>query len=185
MKETAFYRLFVDLLCDLFDAEKQMIDQLPKMIQAASHKELKAALSSYLNDMESQVGLLREGFDRLRESPTERGSKPTQSLIEEAQEILEREISPAAKDAFIIINFQKIEHLAIAGYGSARALINHFKDIYPNEKSRFEKIAEAIEVSLSQKIDFDRKLTFLAEGNFFSEGINEEAEVEAKARRQS
>ncbi len=49
-KQKTFEDFFVDELKDLYSAEKQITQALPKMIEAASSDELKEALQNHLEE---------------------------------------------------------------------------------------------------------------------------------------
>ncbi len=56
MKLENLQQLFVKELRDLYDAENQITDALPKLIDAAQHSELKNALQQHLNVTQQQIG---------------------------------------------------------------------------------------------------------------------------------
>jgi len=82
----------------------------------------------------------------------------------------------AVKDASIIIACQKIEHYEIASYGSARTLARHLSDAAVDDRIDFDEIADILQQTLDEESAADEQLTDIAEGGFFSSGINEEAE---------
>jgi ferritin-like metal-binding protein YciE len=178
MVQNAFYNMFVDLLKEIFDAENQIVQNLPKVIQAASNSELKEALSQHLDETKNQVQRLKKIFKTLNENPTGQTSKVMQSLFAEGEEIIRKDDPPAVKDACLIIACQKVEHHEIASYGSARAVARHFNDAIVDERVDFDEIADLLQQTLDEESAADEKLTDIAEGGFFSQGINEEAEKE-------
>lgn len=178
MKQNAFYGLFLDLLKDLFDAENQIIQNLPKGIQSVSHKELKDALSQHLDETKTQLERLKQIFKMLNDNPTGTTCKPIQDLFANGEEVLRKYTSPAVRDASFIIACQKIEHYEIATYGSARAIARHLDDAGIDERIDFNAIADLLQESLDEESSADETLTDIAEGGFFTQGINEEAEKE-------
>jgi ferritin-like metal-binding protein YciE len=181
MTKSAFYQMFLELIKDLYDAENQIVNALPLMIQNCSNAELKESLSNHLNETKEQVNRLRRVFSILNEQPTGKPCKGIQGLIEEGKEILQKNLTPAVKDAFIIVAAQKIEHYEIASYGSACTLADHLKAVY-QEDVDFDEICDLLEDSLDEEAKADKKLTSVAEGKFFSKGVNDEAESELRAR---
>jgi ferritin-like metal-binding protein YciE len=178
MVQNAFYNMFVDILKEIFDAENQIVQNLPKVIQAASNSELKEALSQHLDETKNQVQRLKQIFKTLNENPTGHTSQVMQSLFAEGEEIIRKDDPPAVKDACLIIACQKVEHHEIASYGSARAIARHFNDANVDERIDFDEIADLLQQTLDEESAADEKLTDIAEGGFFSQGINEEAEKE-------
>ena len=178
MAQHPFYGLFVDLLRDLFDEENQTLLFLPAAIQGASHQELKTALVEHMEETKNQLLRLKKIFKILNENPTGLICKPIQGLINQGEEAIKKNKSPAVKDAGLIIACQKIEHYEIAGYGSARAIARHLSDAGIDDRIDFDGIADLLQQSLDEESAADEYLTDIAEGGFFNQGINEEAERE-------
>jgi ferritin-like metal-binding protein YciE len=178
MKQNALFDVFLDLLKDLFDAENQIVQNLPKIIQAASSADLKNALSQHLDETKNQVQRLKQIFKMLNENPTGTTCVGMQALFEEGEQELKQDLPPAVKDACIIIACQKVEHYEISSYGSARTLAHHLNNVGVDERIDFDEIADLLQQTLDEESAADEKLTDIAEGGFFSTGINEAAEKE-------
>lgn len=178
MKQNAFYDLFVDLLRDLFDGENQIVQNLPRVIQTANNSELKEALSQHLDETKGQVQRLKKIFKTLNENPTGKTSLVMESLFSEGEQIIKKNVPYAVKDAWLIVACQKVEHLEIAGYGSARSIARHLNDADIDDRVDFDEIADLLQQSLDEESAADEKLTDIAEGGFFTQGINEAAEKE-------
>jgi ferritin-like metal-binding protein YciE len=178
MKQTGLYDLFLDLLKDLFDAENQIVQKLPKIIQAASNTDLKTALSQHLEETKNQVQRLKEIFKMLNENPTGVKCAGMEAILQEGEKELKQSWPPAVKDASLIIACQKVEHYEIAGYGSARTLARHLNDVAVDDRVDFDEIADLLQQTLDEESAADEKLTDIAEGGFFSTGVNEAAERE-------
>lgn len=183
MKQNAFYNMFIDLLKDLFDAENQIVEKLPKVIEAASNPDLKEGLSQHLDETKNQVQRLKKIFKMLNENPTGKTCKAMEGLFEEGKEILKKNEPAAVKDAGLIIACQKVEHYEIASYGSARSIARHLQDAGLDSRIDFDEIADLLQQTLDEESAADEKLTDVAEGGFFTEGINEEAEKEVTPKR--
>lgn len=179
----SFYDMFVELLRDMFDAENQIVEALPKMVQASSHPELKEAFSQHLEETKNQVQRLKKIFKSLNENPTGKSCQAMKGLIDEGKEAIEQQATGAVKDACLIVAAQKIEHYEIASYGSARAIARHLNDSQTNDRIDFDEIADILQVTLDEEGDANEKLTDIAEGGFFTTGINEEAENEELRKR--
>jgi ferritin-like metal-binding protein YciE len=120
----------------------------------------------------------------LNENPTGKKCPGMQGLLDEGKEVIRQAGSAAVKDAHLIIAAQKVEHYEIAAYGSARAIARHLSDIEYNDRVDFDEIADLLQESLDEEANADEKLTEIAEGSFFTTGINEEAEREEESRNQ-
>lgn len=176
MKQSAFYDMFLDQLKDLFDAENQIVKNLPQVIQAATNSDLKEALSQHLDETKNQVQRLKKIFKTLNENPTGQNCKVMEALFLQGAEMIKKNEPSAVKDASLIVACQKVEHYEIACYGCARAIARHLNDASLDDRIDFDEIADILQQTLDEESAADEKLTDIAEGGFFSQGINEEAE---------
>jgi len=112
--------LFLDELRDLYDAETQITEALPKLIERATYPELKSALKEHLEVTRQQVGRLEQIFGRLGEKATGETCKGMKGLIKEGDDMAGRDGAPSVIDAAIISAAQRVEHYEIAGYGTVR-----------------------------------------------------------------
>lgn len=158
--------LFVAELQDLYSAETQLLEALPKMAQKASHSELKSAFTEHLNQTQEQVARLERVFSGLGASPGGKHCEGMEELIREADEIALETMDPDVRDAALIAAAQRVEHYEIAGYGSARSHAEQLGD---------RDAAYELQKTLDQEGATDKKLTKLAEGGIFTSGINREA----------
>lgn len=120
MKLENLQHLFVKELRDLYDAENQITDALPKLIDAAQHSELKNALQHHLNVTQQQIARLDRIFQMLNEKATGETCKGMKGLIKEGDEIVSQGGDPSTIDAGIISAAQRVEHYEMAGYGTVR-----------------------------------------------------------------
>ena len=179
MEKNSFYNLFLDLLREAFDFENQIIDNLPNVIQNVSHKELKDGLNEHLEETRQQLQRLKSIFKLLNENPTGRECIVMRDIFAEGKEFYLRNYSPSTKDAYLIISCQKVEHYEITCYGSLCALASCLKDWQKDDRIDFDEIIDLLQASLDEEKEADEKLTEMAEGSFFTTGINEEARYEA------
>lgn len=163
MAKNEFYNLFILELRDLYSAENQLLKALPKMAQAASHEDLRQAFLSHLNETKKQVDRLSSIFTALNESPSGEECEAMKGLIREGEEIINSNFSPVVKDAALIAAAQRVEHYEIAGYGVAKTF------------AKLLDLSEAVNLlkeTLAEEGNADKKLTSIAEGSFFTNGIN-------------
>jgi ferritin-like metal-binding protein YciE len=178
MPQNSFFNMFIDLLKDVFDAENQIVEALPKLVQAASNPELKDALKQHLGETKNQVQRLKQIFKMLNENPTGIRCEAMKGLLKEGEEAINKEYTTNVKDACLIIAAQKVEHYEIASYGSARSLARHLTHANLSNRIDFDEIADLLQQTLDEEGAADEKLTEIADGGFFTQGINDEAEKE-------
>jgi len=113
-------KLYLEELRDIYSAEQQLVDALPKMAEKASHDELRTAFEQHLSQTQEHVRRLETIFDNLGEKPTGKECKGMKGLIEEGEDILKEDGDPDVKDAAMIAAAQRVEHYEIAAYGTVR-----------------------------------------------------------------
>jgi ferritin-like metal-binding protein YciE len=155
--------LYLHELKDIHNAEKQILQALPKMAKAAKHDELRRAFEEHRQVTEEQVRRLETIFDDLGEKPTGKKCKGMEGLIEEGEEVLEEDADPDVRDAALIAAAQRVEHYEIAAYGTARTYARQLG---------FDKHAELLQRTLDEEGETDQRLTKLAESR-----VNRDAQV--------
>lgn len=160
-------------LADLFDAEQQLLTNLPKVAQAVENSSLKTAIEEHLEETRAQVARLERIFKILGRRPEPDQCEAMKGLLEEADEVISASGNKQVKDAVIIGALQRMEHYEIAGYGTARAFADQLD---------MEDVADLLQESLDEESSSDRKLTSLAEGGLFSTGLNTNASHAGESR---
>ena len=158
--------LYVEQLRDLYSAETQLVEALPKMAQAASSADLKKAFQSHLDETRTQKQRLEQIFSEIGTSPQGETCKAMEGLIKEGEQVIQANGDPKVKDAALIAAAQRVEHYEMAGYGTVRTYANELG--FSNAKSLLQR-------TLDEEGNADKKLNSLAEGGVFSTGINEKA----------
>lgn len=122
MESQSLRGLFLDNLRDIYSAEQQLTNALPKLAKAASSAKLRTAFESHLDETKEHVRRLDQIFKALDEKPTGKTCVAMQGLIKEGDEVLDKRQSwaPDLVDAGLIVAAQKVEHYEIAGYGCLR-----------------------------------------------------------------
>ena len=136
-------------LQDLYDAEKQLLQALPKMAQAASNQELRSAFEHHLTETQDHVQRLDEIFGQFGISGSGETCEAMRGLIKEGEKTIAIEGDPTAKDAALIAAAQRVEHYEIAAYRSAIALAKALGH---------REAAELLARNLAQEVDMERFL---------------------------
>ena len=140
-------------LSDLMSAEKQLVQALPKVAEAASSKELQEAIEHHLEETRGHVQRLEQVFESLGSDVESEHCEAMEGLIGEGEEIVEADGDDSAKDAALIGAAQRVEHYEIAAYGTARTLA---------EQLGKDDAAALLQETLDEESAADQKLTKIA-----------------------
>lgn len=153
MKLENLEQLFLQELRDLYDAEDQITEALPKMIEAAHYPQLKSALQQHLEVTRQQIQRLDQIFNILGEDASGQTCKGMKGVIKEGDEIVSQGGDNATVDAGIISAAQRVEHYEMAGYGTVRTYA---------ELLGQQQIAGLLQQTLDEEKEADEKLTQIA-----------------------
>lgn len=147
--------LFIHLLSDTNNAEKQITKALPKLARAADDPQLAEAFKHHLEETQGQL----ERLEKVAESTPDIRIKrmkchAMEGLIEEGQELIESTEKGPVRDAGLIGAAQKVEHYEIATYGTLCALA---------EQLGYTEAKNILAETLEEEKSTDDKLTKLAE----------------------
>lgn len=166
MKLESLRELLITECQDLYSAEQQIIDALPKMAEEASAPELKSAFKQHLEQTKSHLMRLDQVFRSFPdEDKDDKTCKGMQGLIKEGKEMIKQDGEPEVKDAGLIAAAQRVEHYEIASYGCVCTYA---------ELLGYDQVHELLGQNLDEEETTDQKLTALAE-----DVINQEAEEAA------
>ena len=158
--------LFEHEVLDLYSAEKQVVEALPRMAKEASSHELQSAFQEHLTVTEMQIKRLQATMRQLDIKPDSAVCVGMKGLLEEGKKVVETKGDPSVKDAALIGAAQRVEHYEIAAYGTAREFARGLG---------YEDIARSLDMTLHEEGDADKELSRLARGTFSETGINESA----------
>src|SRR5215471_3977895 len=94
MKLESLRDLYVEQLRDLYSAENQLVDALPRMAKASQSAQLRTAFEQHLEQTKNQVKRLDQVFQHLNEKPTGKTCKGMQGLIAEGQDTMKESAEP-------------------------------------------------------------------------------------------
>jgi len=152
--------LFEAALKDIYSAEKQLVEALPKMAEAADNEELQDAFNKHLHETQRHVQRIEKICERLQLEPEGETCAAMEGLIKEGQKIIDEFERSPVRDSAMIIGAQKIEHYEIASYGSLCELA----DVLGHGR-----IHELLGRTLDEEENTDHDLSILAQD------INDEA----------
>ena len=161
-----FHNLFIKEINDVYEAENQIVKSLPHVVQSASSKELKEALTAQLQDTKKQVERLEDIAKDLNEKLKKTENSIIKSHFTEINRILESDYDETTQDAAIILGLQRVKHYEIACYGTLRSFAKHLK---------LDKAEKSFEITAKEEGTANKQLTEIAEGTIFHAGINDKA----------
>ncbi len=120
MKLETLEELYIDELKDLWSAEKQILQALPKMIRAVEHKELKRAFKTHERQTRQHVKRLERVCRKLGVSPRGKKCEGMEGLLKEGSGLIGERPDQDVLDAGLLSAAQHVEHYEMAGYGTVR-----------------------------------------------------------------
>jgi len=157
--------LVEDLMKDMYDAEHQIIEALPLMMESATNPDLKKAFQTHLEQTRKQVQMLEQMAKEMNVDLKGKKCVGMQGLIKEGQEVMKMPLTDQARDAGLIMAAQKGEHYEISGYGTLR---NFMRALGHNDHARMcDEIAD-------QEGKTDHLLTDLANSRINKEAVGQQ-----------
>jgi len=166
MKMHSLEDLYLDRLRDLYSAEKQLVQALPKLAEAATSENLRQGFEEHCEQTRTHVARLKQIFARLGTLPGRRTCEAMESLVREGEHAIALQGNDMVRDAALIGAAQRVEHYEIAAYGAVRTYANHLG---------FKDDRDLLQKTLDEEGETDTKLIDIAEGSFLSAGVNEQA----------
>lgn len=153
-KIQTFDELFQNGLEYMYDCEKQLVQALPKMAQAASTPHLRQAFEHHLQETRMQVQRLDQVFSKLGLRSSGKPNTIVQAMTHEAEQMIQHTDASPLRDAALIVAGNQVEHFEIGNYGSLRSfakLMGH------------DEIISLLEENLQEEKQADEKLTEVGE----------------------
>jgi ferritin-like metal-binding protein YciE len=147
-------KLYIDQLEQLYNAETQITEALPKMIEAATEPELKKALQTHLQETKGHLARVDEILIQANGLVEPKRCKGIDALIAEGEDIIKDATDESVRDAGIIAAAQKVEHYEIAAYGTVRT----FAEILGNDSH-----ATLLDQTLAEEKNADTILTGISD----------------------
>lgn len=154
-------------VANLYAAEQQIIEALPKMIEKTNSLHVRQALETHLEETRTHIGRLDSVQTLLGEPRKESNdmgwfsrmtginmkAKGLEGIINEGQMIMGQDMAREVMDAAIISSAQTVEHYEICGYGTAHAFARQLG---------LTEIANLLDQTLQEERKTDELLTELA-----------------------
>jgi ferritin-like metal-binding protein YciE len=153
MKLQTLKDLYVHQLKALYSDEEQILETLPRMIQAAANAQLAAAFQAHHEQTKEQANRLEKLLERHNQSTRGPRDKAMEGVLADSAELLKGESDQGVRDLGLIAAAQRVEHYEMAGYGSARTYAEMLDDT---------EGARSLQNTLSEETETDQKLAGVA-----------------------
>jgi ferritin-like metal-binding protein YciE len=148
--------LRVHALDELYQGERELVPALQRMAGEASDPELKKAFETHALETDVHVDRLERVFRAIGARPRRRATaEGLAGIIADADHLLKRKVDPNVRDAWLIATAQRIEHVEISAYGTARTYA---------EMLALDHAARLLQETLEEERATDEKLTRIAKG---------------------
>jgi ferritin-like metal-binding protein YciE len=158
--------LFLHGLQDIYYAEHQITEALPKMINKATNRDLANGLKTHLEETNKQIERLDKVFQKLDKKPSSTQCPAMNGIIKEADEVVGEVADKAVLDAAIIAGAQAVEHYEICRYGTLIAWAQHLGH---------EEVVRFLTTNLNEEKAANTKLNTVA----LRKGVNGKASTAA------
>ncbi|MEX4006176.1 YciE/YciF ferroxidase family protein [Neoaquamicrobium sediminum] len=146
--------LFVHTLRDIYYAEKQILKNLPKMIDKATSAELRKGFEKHMAETEGHVERVEQVFKMHGVEAKAVNCPAIDGILKEADEVAGEVDDDRVLDAALIAAAQAVEHYEMTRYGTLVA--------WATELGRND-CAAVLQKNLDEEKATDEKLTNLAE----------------------
>lgn len=138
---------------DLYSAETQYIQALPKFSEVVQNSSLKQTFDQQLSETRRQRDRLHQAAELMQVKVKNGKCEGMEGLLREGEKIMKEKVEPEVRDAALIGAAQKVEHYQIAGYGTARTYAQLIGE---------SEVADLLDKCLSEVKTADQTLTNVA-----------------------
>ena len=111
--------LFLDMLKDIYYAEKKIYKSLPKLEKAVGKDSpLASAFKKHFHETEGQIERLEKVFEILGEKPKAKTCTAIDGILAEADDLIQDVENNATLEAGLLAGAQAVEHYEMARYGT-------------------------------------------------------------------
>jgi len=137
----------------LYDSERKFKKHLQRHHKAVYSKDLRNALTSYLESVETRINKLDWAFQYLDEKFAARQNPCISAILKENEKMIKNTISQELRDVVLTGCIQRVLHHNISVYGTCRALAREL---------RMHDIEEILKDILTLEKEMDHRLSRLA-----------------------
>lgn len=148
------HHLFEYQLNDLYSAESQILDVLPKMVTNATNDKLKKSFENHFEKTITHQKRLEEICRMLHIFLTPKKNSIMQGLISDAEYFMMEFTDKDLRDVVLISEAQRMQHYEISGYGTA---VRYAKEL------GHDSIAITLQTTLNEEYHCEELLADMAE----------------------
>ena len=158
--------LFITGLQYAYDAEKQLVEALPKMAQASTTPQLRQAFGQHLTETQEHVRRVEQIFSAFGKQPETQPNTVLQAMSKEADNMIAMIQASPLRDAALIVAGNQVEHYEMAAYGS----LKNFAELLGNQQC-----VQLLQQTLEEEKKADAKLTEVGETQVNTQAANRSA----------
>lgn len=147
-------QLLVRELSDLYASERLQAKGLQGLFAKASNPELKQALERHYAETLQHAERLERVFRAMGVRPGRGAEAGVTAMLDESKRLLKKARDAGVRDAWLIAMAQRLEHMEIASYGTARTFAATLG---------YVPAAQLLQQTLEEERNADETLTRLAE----------------------
>ena len=147
------HQLFLEVISSLYSLEKQLTEELSKLIKEAQASELKLAVEFHQQETEDHIARLEKIASELGEDLRPKTSAVMEAMVAESTRMLDEQKGRPSMDAAIIGMAQNTQHYEIAAYRAAHLWAKQLG---------YQKVAVLLQDTLDEEKGADAKLTDIA-----------------------
>ncbi len=141
-------------LRDLYVAEEQLVPAFKRMSGQSGNPDLQVLLEQHWVNAKNHVARLERVFRSVGSRIARGGDDAISRVLHEGQRLLKRRVDADVRDAWLIATAQRVAHMQIASYGTARTFA---------ETLGYTHAAQLLQQTLDEQKHADEQLTRLAE----------------------
>lgn len=147
--------LFIDMLRDIYYAEKKILRALPKLAKATRKEtpELSEAFEKHADETQGQIERLEQVFEIIGRKPSGKKCAAIEGILEEGEELMQNVDCKCTLAAGLLAGAQAVEHYEMARYGT---LVEWARELGHDDA------ADLLQETLDQEKDTDNALNELA-----------------------
>ena len=171
MKIDNLEQLFLHGLKYVYDAEQQLTEALPKLVQASSSPELRQAFEQHLQETKEHVARAQQIFKQCGQQPESNPNAILKQMSQEVEQMIQNTDEGPVRDAALIVAGNQAEHYEMAAYGS----LKNFAELLGKQEA-----VQILQKTLDEEKKADALLTKIGESSVNQQALHKSAAATAR-----